>query len=171
MPRRKIPPSEERLLIRKIGLFPSELSRQEEFPERITLMTDIRPTLTTLQGFFGQSTKLVDASQFNELLVAQGGSGLNNLTQQNGSTPATYDGTNQITRAEGFKRFDVLVRTQAAQLEITLMDGTTITPIILDPGRYSFDLNTTQVRIQDDGTTGGTHQLVGYYTDPSIKLP
>lgn len=164
MVRRPIPPSKEVVKIRRVGILPVDLQPQEDWPIEATLATDFQPVVAILSGYYGSQNQSINSSYFNELLVAQGGSGLDNLDEQSGNQPASYNGTDQIQNNDGYKRIDVLVQGQEATIRFTKLDGNVTADIILPEGAYSFDFNCTTVQIKDNGTPGGTYQLIGYYT-------
>lgn len=170
MVRRTVPESLESILIRKPNIIPVELNPQDSFPAKATLGTNLQPTLGLLMGYFGEATKLVGVSQFNEIRVAQGGSGLNSAVIDSGSQPASYSSSDEISNSSGFLRFDVLVQTQTADIQVQLLDGSTLADWILPAGRYSFDFECIRVRIKYNSASGGTYQLIGFRHDPAIRL-
>lgn len=164
MVRRPIRESIEEIKVRRVNLLPSNLARQDTFPVEITLGTNLQPTLAYPAGLFRESSQIVESSFFKELVVAQGGSGLDSFDNAAAAIPASYNPTDTIERSAGYKRFDVLIQTYDADIRVTGLDGVVIGVLRLPPGRYSFDLNCKKLEIQAATTAGGLFQLVGYYT-------
>lgn len=168
MVRRPVSETLENIRLRKPNWIPLELNPQEDWPNVLTLDAHWTPTLAMLHGYYNNQTQIVKVSTFGELLVAQGGSGLDDLDEDSGSQPSSFGAGNQITRSNGYKRVDVLVQGQDAQIRFTKLDGTNTAAITLPVGRYSFDFNCTTVQVKDNGVTGGTYQLLGYYSSNFI---
>jgi len=151
--------------IRSLNFLPGDISFKTLHVKDIFLELKMSLAMSMIFGRHENRSYSAEVFPWNSLKVSQYGTGFHNYETSSGTTPVSYSDSDELDVASGrMHRFDFNITAKPCHIRFWLDDSEEWGGDIHIPvGNSSLDFSSSKVQIKDQGTPGGTYDMVGYY--------